>query len=104
MSPAVRPSGDVLQVKPGQAWRELLLAPDAFDWLTHITATLSHPAHQQHLRGADAQILASQARYLLVGLSCLPHMLLKGRLSLVLEQRTLIATRLQCVYTVHQLA
>ncbi|KAK9863281.1 hypothetical protein WJX84_001780 [Apatococcus fuscideae] len=68
MSPAVRPSDDLLQVKPGEAWRELLLAPDAFDWLTHLITTLGHPEHQQQLSQADSQCLASQSRNLLVRL------------------------------------
>lgn len=71
MSTAVRPSGDMVQVKPGEAWREVLLAPDAFDWLTHLVATLRNleqqQQQQQQVSQAGTQLLASQARNLLVG-------------------------------------
>lgn len=66
MSTAARPSGDMVQVKPGKAWREVLLAPDAFDWLTHLVATLRN-LEQQQVSQAGTQLLASQARNLLVG-------------------------------------
>lgn len=59
----------MVQVKPGEAWREVLLAPDAFDWLTHLITTLRNleQQHQQQASKPGTQLLASQARNLLVG-------------------------------------
>lgn len=70
MSTAVRPSGDMVQVQPEEAWREVLLAPDAFDWLTHLAGTLRNleqQQQQQKVSQSGTQLLASQARTLLVG-------------------------------------
>ena len=60
----------MVEVKPGEAWREVLLAPDAFDWLTHLVTALRNLEQQQQQQQASqagTQLLASQARNLLVG-------------------------------------
>lgn len=51
------------QVRPGPAWRELLLAPEAADWLLGLLPALRGAAATQPLARAARQLLARWPRH-----------------------------------------
>ena len=57
---AGRPTGDSLQVKPGPGWRDLLLAPEAVEWLVQLLGSLRG---QFTLLAADARNLVVRSQH-----------------------------------------
>ena len=50
-------------MRPGPAWRELLLAPEAADWLLGLLPALRGAAAAQPLARAARQLLARRRRH-----------------------------------------